>query len=328
MAAPIKTHFDSRIITMFILVFIVSCTLLAFQINTKAACHVKEFDVKAPSYKEGELITFADNTPGAYDWKWYFGDGTEVSYRSATVHSFSKAGKYTVKLVVNNSCPVEKQITILPKKEVLNKALLPKFFAPKVVYQGDEVKFTDSTGHAKSWEWRFGDGTKVDATDKSPAHVYRIPGEKVVSLVVNGDIKYVAYKKITVLPAKKARRDWVKERLQRRSGTRVDPVGEYFNSIPDAPARGPEIGGLTEAKLRSVLLGVSEDKLSYSNMIRYFCEDNLPLVQVRNGKTISLKALDEAIRKRLIKIRSLELHKDKDDCVTLIVVDYRYKGFI
>lgn len=325
MATQIKTHFDGKIVTMLIIVFILSCGLLAFKMNTKTDCSVNEFDVKASSFKEGEIITFSDNTPGAYEWRWYFGDGTAVSFRSKIGHAFTKAGKYKVKLLVNNNCTIEKEITILPKKEILNMALMPKFHAPKVVYQGDEVTFADSTSHAKSWEWRFGDSNKIDAIDKNPSYVYRIPGEKVVSLVVNNDIKYIAYQKITVLPAKKERKDWVKERLSRKSDSRADPVDEYFSQIPDAPSRGPEIKDISEAKFRSMLMGVSENRLSYGNMIRYFCTDDLPLVQLRKGKSMTLLELDEEIRSRSIKIKDLTLQKDSDGCVTVILLDFKFK---
>lgn len=325
MAAQIKTHFDGKIVTMLIVVFILSCGLLAFKMNSESACVLKEFDVKAPSFKEGEIITFSDNTAGAYEWRWYFGDGTAVSFRSKVGHSYSKAGKYKVKLSVNNNCTVEKEITIIPKKEILNMALMPKFYAPKTVYEGDQVTFADSTGHATSWEWRFGESNKIDAIEQNPVHVYRKPGEKVVSLVVNNDIKYIAYQKITVLPIKKEKKDWVKERLSRRSENRADPVDEYFSQIPDAPSRGPEIKDINEAKLKSMLLGISEDKLSYDNLIRYFCDDDLPLVQLRKGKSISLSSLDHEIRNRSIKIKNLSLQRDKDGCVTIIMLDYKYK---
>lgn len=325
MPAQIKTHFDGKVIMTFIIILVISCGLLAFKINDKDKCSVKDFDINAPSYKEDELITFSDNSSDSYEWKWYFGDASEESYRSKVAHSFAKAGKYKVKLTVNNNCVIEKEITIVPKKDVLNMALLPKFSAPRVVYQGEDVKFTDATSHAKSWEWRFGDGNKIDATDKNPTHMYTIPGKKRVSLVVNGDIKYVAYEDINVLPAKREKKDWVTERLARKGEGRGDAVGDYFNSIPDAPTRGPELKDLNEAKLKSVLLGVSENRLSYDNMVRYFCADNLPLVQVRKKESISLKALDDAIRSRSIRIKGVNIHKDKDGCATLIVLDYKYK---
>lgn len=325
MAGQIKTHFDGKVIMTFIIILVISCGLLAFKINSKDKCSIKEFEVNAPSFKEDELITFSDKTGDSYEWKWYFGDGTEESFRSKVAHSFSKAGTYKVKLVVNNNCTVEKEVTIIPKKEILNMALMPKFSAPRVVYQGEDVRFTDATPHAKSWEWRFGDGNKIDATDKNPSHIYTLPGKKRVLLVVNGDIKYVATQDINVLPAKRDKKDWVKERLERRGEGRGDAVGDYFNSIPDAPTRGPELKDLNEAKLKSVLLGVSENRLSYDNMLRYFCLDNLPLIQVRKKESISLKALDDAIRSRSIRIKSVEIHKDKDGCTSLIVLDYKYK---
>ncbi|RZJ70716.1 PKD domain-containing protein [Flavobacterium sp.] len=326
MATAIKTHFDKKVIILFIALFIASGALLAFNLNSEARCLAKQFEVSSGTLKENELITFTDVTPGAYDWKWSFGDGAESSFRSKTTHAFPKAGKYKVKLVVNGSCKVEKELTILPRKEELNKALLPVFSAPAVVYQNAEVAFADATKHAKSWEWRFGDGTKIDATESHPKHTYRIPGEKVVSLVVNGDIKYVSYQKITVLPAKKLKKDWVKDRIARRSQARADAVGEYFEKIPEAPKRGPELDGIDENKLRSILLGVSEDKLSYANMTRYMCDDNLPLVQLRDGKAISLKELDKQIRNRAIKIRKLSLQKDKDNCVALILLDFKFRS--
>ncbi len=314
-----------KVIMLFIIIFIASCGLLAFKINNKEICTVKEFKIEAPSFKAGELITFSDITPNAYEWRWYFGDASKISYRSKVVHSFAKPGKYTVKLLVNNNCTIEKTITIVEKKEVIDKSLLPKLYAPTVVYQGETVSFKDSTAHAKNWEWRFGDGNKIDAIEQNPTHVYRIPGKKIVSLVVNGNIKYVQYAEITVLPSKKEEKDIVTARLERRGNSRIDPVKDYFANLPEVPTRSAEISGINEELFKSLLLGICEDKLSYENVLRYFCEDAIPLVKLRNGKTISLKSLDEAIRDRNINIKKVELVRDKDGCVTIINLNYRYK---
>lgn len=322
----IKTHFDGKVILLFTIVFIVSCGLLAFKVNAKKACNVKEFKIDAPSYKAGELITFSDNTPNSYEWRWYFGDGTNISYRSKVVHSFAKPGKYIIKLRVDNNCTIEKTIMIVPKKDVINEALLPKISGPKVVYQGDPVQFKDSTAHAKSWEWRFGDGMKVDAIDQNPTHVYRIPGKKLVSLVVNGDIKYVQNLEVMVMPAKKEERDIVSERLARRTSARGDAVQDFFNQLPESPKRSAELGNLNEETFKGVLLGICSDKLSFEHVKRYFCEDDLPLVKLRSGKTISLKQLDDEIRNRNINVKKIELQRDQDGCITLINLNYRYKS--
>lgn len=321
----IKTHFDGKVILSFFIIFILACGLLAFKINTKEVCSVKEFKVEAPSFKAGELITFSDNTSNASEWRWYFGDGSKISYRSKVAHSFSKPGKYTIKLLVNNSCKVEKTITIVPKNELIDESLLPKFGGPKFAYVGEPVTFNDTTAHAKSWEWRFGDGSKIDAIDKNPSYTYRTAGEKAVTLVINGDMKYFAQRKITVLPARKEQKDLVAERLARRSNARGDIVEDYFKSLPDAPGRSPEFPGLTEEKFKGILNGICKDELSYDNVKRYFCDDDLPLVKLRNDKTISLKQLDTDIRNRNINVKKIQFQKDQDGCITLINLNYRYK---
>lgn len=322
----IKTHFDIKILLFFVILFIVSCVMLAFQINTKADCSVSAFKVDAPSYKAGELMTFSDVSKNSYEWRWYFGDGTDISYRSKVMHAFSRPGKYTVKLLVNNSCSVEKTITILPKEDILDAALLPKFYAPKIAHVGDAIKFRDSTENAKSWEWRFEDGLKVEAIEKAPTYVYKLPGEKVVSLVINGDTKHVQFAKITVLPAKKSEKDMVIERLKRRNSTRVDPVEEYFSQVPDAPKRRAEIPDINDSKLNALLLGVAQNKLTYDNLIKYFCTDGLPLVELKGGELISLQTLDTKIRKRQIRIREVTITKDKDNCVKLIKLDFKFRN--
>ncbi|MFC6097607.1 PKD domain-containing protein [Flavobacterium qiangtangense] len=321
----IKTHFDGKVILFFFIIFIVACGLLAFKINTKEVCTVKDFKIDAPSFKSGELITFSDNTLNASEWRWYFGDGSKISYRSKVAHSFSKPGKYTIKLLVNNSCTVEKTITIVEKNEVVDESLLPKFTGPAFAYVGEPVAFIDTTAHAKSWEWRFGDGSKIDAIDKNPTYTYRTAGEKAVTLVINGDMKYFAQRKITVLPARKEQKDLVAERLARRSNARGDVVNDYFNSLPDAPGRSPEFAGLNEEKFKGILNGICKDELSYDNVKRYFCEDDLPLIKLRNDKTISLKQLDTEIRNRNINVKKIQFQKDQDGCITLINLNYRYK---
>jgi hypothetical protein len=322
----IKTHFDLKVLLFIGSLFLLSCVLLAFKIKTADNCTVNDFKVDAPSYKAGELITFSDVSNTGYNWQWSFNDGTPNAFRSKVGHAFSGPGKYKVKLIINNNCTVEKTITIVPKITLVNTAMLPKFYAPKVVKEGELIQFRDSTENAKQWEWRFGDGSKIDAIDKDPTYTYRIPGEKVVSLVVNGDVKNVQFAKITVLPIKKQPKDMVTERLKRRNSVRADPVEEYFSNIPDAPKRSAEIAGINEVKLEGLLQGVSEDKLSYQNLTRYFCSDALPLVELKKGKVVTLETLDKDIRKKSIKIRSIALVRDADNCVTLIKINYKFKG--
>lgn len=322
----IKTHFDLKVLLFIGSVFLLSCVLLAFKIKTAGVCTVNDFKAEAPSFKAGELITFSDVSGSGYEWKWDFNDNSAFSYRSKVGHAFKQPGKYTVKLLLNGTCTIKKIITIIPKNDVINTALLPKFYAPKVVKQGELIQFRDSTANAKSWEWRFGDGSKIDATNKNPAYTYQIPGEKVVSLVVNGNVKNVQFAKITVIPVAKQAKDIVSDRIKRRNSVRTDPVEEYFRNIPDSPKRSAEIAGINEVKLEGLLMGASEGKLSYQNLTRYFCSDALPLVELKKGKMITLESLYKDIHKESIKIRSIRLVRDKDECVTHIKINYKHRG--
>jgi PKD domain len=307
--SQIKTHFDSKIIGFFIIIFIFSCTLLLIKKKMLSDCDISEFKIEASSYREGALITFSDESKKSSDWQWTFGDGSKVSYLSKVSHAFDRAGSYKIKLVVNDGCTIEKTITILPFEDKKDYSLLPKFEAPSAVIKGQSVYFKDLTGHAKSWEWRFGEsGGSVDATDKNPSYVFKTSGRKVVSLVVNGDVKNVKQKEI-----------FVKEPVIKTS---KEPV------IVIPKKRQPIEPGITLGdNLERALIGVAQNKLSYRNFARYFCKDGMPTVINKDGKSMSLKEFDEEIREKDIKIKKVTFQQDKDGCVTSITVNYKLTFF-
>lgn len=307
--SQIKTHFDSKIIGFFIIIFIFSSALLLIKKKMLSDCDITEFKVDASSYREGSLITFSEESKNSFDWQWTFGDGSKVSYLSKVSHAFEKAGSYKVKLAVNNGCTIEKTITILPFEDEKDYSLLPKFEAPNSAITGQQVNFRDLTAHAKSWEWRFGEsGGSVDATNKNPSYVFKTSGRKLVSLVVNGDVKNVKQKEIFV----------------------KDPVvKEDKGAVVIIPKkRGPMEPGITIGdNLERALMGVSQNKLSYKNFARYFCKDGMPTVINNDGKPMSLKEFDEEIREKEIKIKKVTFQQDKDGCVTSISVNYKLTFF-
>lgn len=341
--SQIKTHFDSRVILSFIAILLISGIILAFRVNESEPCEVENFKIQASSFKVGELITFSDYTDNAHEWKWDFGDGEETSFRSKVVHQYKEPGKYLVNLWVNKSCNIAKIVEIKSDSDVIDSTLLPKFSAPKTAYVNEAVSFTDSTSHAKSWEWRFGEGEKIDAIDKNPTYTYSTPGEKTVSLFVNDDIKYVSFKKITVLPARKERSPISRADIMRE--TQGNVVDELLERIPEAPAseinekpavavkksEEPEekivVPELDERKLAGLIVGIAQDKLSYKNLTRFFCKDNLPSVQLKDGKIVSLYYLNNTLRNKKIELKNVSMVRNKENnCVSLIILDYKRKG--
>src|SRR5664280_2324618 len=105
--------------------------------------------------------------------------------REEPLHTYSKAGKYTVTLTVRNAAGSN----AVTKSSYINVGALPK--APTASFSASstsgnaplKVQFTyKSTGTLTSWSWRFGDGTS--ATAKNPVQKYSKAGKYTVSLTV------------------------------------------------------------------------------------------------------------------------------------------------
>lgn len=326
--SQLKKFFELKILLFFLSIIFLSFLVIAYKYVNDEECLVDNFTVESDSLYAGDLIIFSDNSKTSTSWRWYFGDNTQVSFRSKVAHVFDKEGEYEVKLIVNNNCVIKKMIIIAPKSYSVNKKLIPKINIPSQVMQGDRIDFIDETVGAKSWEWRFGEGSKVDSFDKTTSHSYDTPGKKNVSLVVNGDYKHVAFKEIFVIPKKEEK----EKREKYKSAIPWNP----FQGVKDAPendkelikvVKGPEIRNTDRTKLLEIFKLIIEDKVSYEDFTKYFCTYNLPAVVYKDTKTSTLKDFFYAVKNNKIKIKDVVINKDPDDCIKLITVQKKYKSF-
>jgi PKD repeat protein len=130
-------------------------------------------------------VQFTDtSTNSPTSWKWSFGDGMSSTSKSP-LHTYSKAGKYTVTLTVKNTVGSN----VVTKSGYVNvgaslKAPISSFSAfPTSGNAPLKVTFTDiSTSSPTSWKWSFGDGKS--STSKSPVHTYNSVGKYTVTLTV------------------------------------------------------------------------------------------------------------------------------------------------
>jgi beta propeller repeat protein len=127
-------------------------------------------------------VTFTDKSTGSPTaWKWNFGDGTYSTSKNP-VHTFDKAGKYTVSLTVKNAAG-SNTITQsgLIVVNILKAPVAAFSAAPTSGKAPLKVQFTDkSTNSPTSWKWSFLDGTY--STQKNPAHTYSKAGKYTVAL--------------------------------------------------------------------------------------------------------------------------------------------------
>jgi len=131
-------------------------------------------------------VAFTDTSTGTpTSWIWSFGDGASSTDKNP-VHTYSKAGKYTVSLTVRNAAG-SNAVTKSSYINIANALMAPvaSFSAsPTAGNTPLRVSFTDiSTGTPISWNWNFGDGTS--STQKSPTHTYSAAGSYTVVLTVS-----------------------------------------------------------------------------------------------------------------------------------------------
>ncbi len=326
----IKTHFDKKILLFFLVVFTVSCLFLAFKMNYKPKCDVTDFKVEVKSkngnlvalsdttktlFKVGSELTFSDTTKKSSEWNWSFGDGNAVSYKSKATHVFEKEGNYNIKLVINKDCTIDKVLTIVPNEENSNEIIIG--YSPGIVKQGDLVSFKDLSKKATKWQWRFGDGSMSES--QNPTHKYKTSGNKIVTLVVNGDFNHINKVELFVNPVVVVDNSIEKE-IKNREKAKVPVVRQ---------AETPKLPGITEELFKQMLLGVADKKLSYEKITPYFCVSSLPEIKTKKGKILSLKQLYDEIRNsnKKLFVRSVVLSKDNNECTKQITLDYSLSYF-
>jgi PKD repeat protein/ABC-type branched-subunit amino acid transport system substrate-binding protein len=145
----------------------------------------------------GSAITFTSdgsNDPDGtiVEYRWKFGDDTPESIMQNPTHAYSKAGTYTVTLIVKDnknatnidatSCTV----TSPPPPE--NKNPVPKTNGPYSSKEGETLSFTsdgsnDPDGTIVEYHWNFGDDSP-ESTMQNPTHAYSKAGTYTVTLTV------------------------------------------------------------------------------------------------------------------------------------------------
>ncbi|WP_229393640.1 PKD domain-containing protein [Methanosarcina sp. DH1] len=141
---------------------------------------VANFSASPTSGKAPLNVKFTDTSTGTpTSWYWTFGDGSK-SYLQNPTHKYSKAGVYTVSLLVKNAAG-RNTVTKTDYIKVITK---PVANFTSSVTSGKaplKVAFTDtSTGTPTKWTWDFGDGSKSYL--QNPTHKYSKVGSYTVKL--------------------------------------------------------------------------------------------------------------------------------------------------
>jgi len=320
-------HIDKSVLRLFLIVFLISVSVLAYRINEYTPCKKVEFNILTDDHTEGVLIKFRDETANANTWEWDFGDSTKVETNKEILHSFKNPGEYNVTLKINGICEDIKQITIKEKPFIIDQTKLPVFSLPKSIKLGETLKVVDKTPNARTWEWRFGETEGVNSVKRTAEYVFEKGGLKTVALVVNGDLKHVKSKQIRVIDEKEDKKREAVDKVKRT-------VGRVIKDDPTVNALGEEGGGeveveedegpksvpnISENEFKSKLNLVARKQLDPSVFKEYFCGDLNKQIIV-NGESTKFLELCELIKSKNIKIKEVKLYKEDNNCIKDITI--------
>lgn len=323
-----RRNLDTSVIYLFIGAFLISAVTLAFRYSKYAPCDEVIFTSDAKEFRAGEMVKFRDKTEGAEDWNWDFGDNSTGSYQKEPLHIFKEEGEYKVRLLVNNTCERTETVVIKEKLILIDSTKFPVFTLPETIVVGETLNVKDETENADTWEWRFGETASINAKTRNAEYVYEEPGLKTVSLVVNGDLNYITKKKINVVPKK-----GVKTRIteievpKREPGWNIKSKPSEVVTQKEEQASKPSVTPyINESNFGLKVLLVSQEKSTPQAFTEYFCGNiNIPIVV--NGKNTTFLVFCEKIKGKKIKIKSLNLFRDKgSNCIKNVTIDYKKSG--
>jgi gliding motility-associated-like protein len=125
------------------------------------------------------IRVFTDQSIGADEWHWNFGDGNTSTTQSPS-HTYAAAGTYIVTLLVRNhetGCEYTKTQQVIVADEHA------AFTGQTEICRNTADQFIASTnGGIVNYEWEFGDG--ATGTGGTISHVYTLAGTYTVSLII------------------------------------------------------------------------------------------------------------------------------------------------
>ncbi|WP_433829333.1 PKD domain-containing protein [Flavobacterium anhuiense] len=341
-------NLDVRITLVFSTVLLIGVTLLLIQFFKHVDCDNIIYYILSEQSQSEEPIEFYDKTPNSKTWEWNFGDGSPIDKRKHTFHTYKNPGKYTVTLTINGNCTSTREIT-LKDKYLLDKLGTPHIISSKIITVGQPAYFYSTAENAKTWEWAFGENRGINENSSNPVYTFSSSGEKIVTLVINGDFSRVAKKVIYVHP-KVIRKtnpldvtSYVYEKSAEsfclpRGSVKKDPLEDMLQYVPVAPKNKTQNDTIapikkatkvSEDQFEILLNKVAEGSKVKDDFSDFLCDDlEIPVVK-NDSDLLTFAQLCANIKGKKIKIESIRLNKDKQtNCIKGLNINYKVKKYL
>ena len=337
-------NFDYRILGLFIALMIVGTIFFFSKAINNVDCENSTFYVVAKNRLEGETIEFYNETPNASTWKWDFGDNSKNEYEKNTTHIYKKPGKYRVTLTLNDNCITYKDVVIKSVGDLSKKIRVPEIIAPKVVKVGEEVMFDYyySGTDIFSWEWSFGESSRLDNTDSNPTHTYRTPGIKKVTLIINGNINSITSQTILVKPKEQeitqayAEDVEIKPLKLKKGPAQIDPAEEFAMTLPvvppsskkkqkDSQKNASTAPSISEEQFELLLHQVAKQSKTKDDFGAFLCDDFKIPVLINDSKIMPFDEFCKKLIGKTLKISKIRLTTNENNCIINVEITYKIK---
>lgn len=337
------SNFDYRILLLFLLLIVVG--LIVFYLRSRNAldCGESKMIIKSENYAVGEVVEFLNEAENAKEWEWDFGDGSPKDYRKSTLHKYTQPGIYKVVLKLNKSCVKEQMIEITDQGQIIDRTKLPYIVGPNRVEVGEPVTFRYNyfTDQTMSWQWSFGESGQIDATDEYPTYIFQFPGKKVITLVINSEFDYKAYKTLYVVPKTpyEGEEDTIRAYVYQRSVESFDkpegspPKSRIPGAVNDIPLKRPSndlqlVDDVSTERFKLLLEHVIKQTKEKEVLNEYFCNKKDIPVMKNDEQLLSLSEFLNDIIGKNVKIENIRLQKNNQNCVESISIHYKVKKFM
>lgn len=331
--ANINYRLDFKVMWFLLIIILVATSSFMYKFYTVKECPAIVYELSNENIGVGEMIMFTNKTNGYSKVDWDFGDNTSIERASQIGHAYTQAGEYILKVTANGECTEFKRITVLPKKKIMDNSLVPKFAYPNVIEINKKIKFVALTEGSDSYEWRFGETGNVDSNMRNPVYTFSTPGLKTVSLIINGNDKYIAKRIIHVMTpiAKTPKRSLARKDV-------VDEKEEVF--VPEAPTAWASYDSLkdqiqkkekkpfrilNDKDLLSLINSYSQNMARSTDLERSLCEGMEKTLAVSNGKVTKLPEFLNQIKEKTLKIKDFRTIRGEEGCIMQIIIRFKIK---
>ena len=327
---------DRRVWLTCIIAAVLSIGLLGFKIGTNVQCYTVMLTVqggeagRANTYYAGQPVAFTADMAKAKKVVWDFGDNTKGETGATVRHAFEKEGSYTVTVTVNGGCSESVTVFIVPPKPVnAGQTTAPtsdNIFGPDAPAAGEPVRYT-AAGMGQSYDWTIVNSPEFPVQNgPSVTYTFMTPGTRIIQLKLDNDPAKIYTKTITVLPSTKVP-DMPKAEA---------PMPSVMTPTPAVPTptesanEGPKVLIVPDEEFKSILDQVTENKKDLQALTPYLCNGGSTKVQENDesGMITLGEFIGKVKGKKKFNIKTVKSVRDEKNCVILLKVYYKKKGFL